>query len=438
MTAADRRALAARVASYERDRPIDPWLKGAPVGPDWPHPATVASLAGCGAALFGGGLRTPFAVLRASALAANVAAMASFCTRHSLLLAPHAKTAMSPQIVGAQLAAGAWAMTSALPVQVERLWDFGVDRVLLANEAPDPDAMDRLADVLLTDTDRELLLLVDSTDGVDLVESGLQRHPAAAVDVLIDVGHERGRTGVRSIEQLVEVANAVARAPHLRLVGVSGYEGTIGTTRDAATAGRVDGFLSALGDALARLQEHGLLAVDRPVLSAGGSVWFDRVARVLGPWAADGSTSVVLRSGCYITHDHGLYAQASPTRHDDASAPVFLPALEVWARVVSRPEPGLLLVDAGRRDLSHDAGPPTPLRGRRRDGTVVSLADATVTALSDQHAFVTLSGDTRSPLQVGDLVALGISHPCTTFDRWPLLLTTDDADVVVGAVRTYF
>jgi D-serine deaminase-like pyridoxal phosphate-dependent protein len=255
----------------------------------------------------------------------------------------------------------------------------------------------------------------------------------------VDVGHDHGRTGVRSTGQLDDVARAVARARHLRLVGVAGYEGTIGTQRDAPTVARVDDFLAGLATALDRLRDADLLgrmAGQPPIVSAGGSVWFDRVAAVLGPRARSGDARIVVRSGCYVTHDHGLYARATPSVADLASAPQFRPALEVWARVVSRPEPGLLLVDAGRRDLSHDAGLPTPVRGRTRDGHDLDLTGAQVSALSDQHAFVVVPA--ASPLDVGDLVALGISHPCTTFDRWPLVLLIDDESVVVGAARTYF
>jgi D-serine deaminase-like pyridoxal phosphate-dependent protein len=323
-----------------------------------------------------------------------------------------------------------------LPVQVERLWDFGVPRVLLANEAPDPDAMRRLADALALDSRRELILLVDSVVGVELVESGLPDHAAASVDVLIDVGHDHGRTGVRSAAELDDVAHAVARAPHLRLVGVAGYEGTIGTRRDAPTVARVDDYLAGLASALDRLRDADLLGEQPPIVSAGGSVWFDRVAVILGPRARNADARIMLRSGCYVTHDHGLYAGATPSVSDLASAPQFRPALEVWARVVSHPEPGLLLVDAGRRDLSHDAGLPTPVRGRTRDGRDVDLTGAHVSALSDQHAFVVVGDD--SPLGVADLVALGISHPCTTFDRWPLVLLIDDESEVVAAARTYF
>ena len=42
------------------------------------------------------------------------------------------------------------------------------------------------------------------------------------------------------------------------------------------------------------------------------------------------------------------------------------------------------------------------------------------------------------PLAVGDVVLLGISHPCTTFDKWRVLFTVDDRYRVLGAVRTFF
>jgi D-serine deaminase-like pyridoxal phosphate-dependent protein len=438
----DPSSVSATVAAYEADRVLDPWLKGRPVGRPGDAPSTPTSIAAAGGSLFDATHRTPFALLRSSAVDANIAAMARFCIDRSLTLAPHAKTSMSPQLVGAQLAAGAWAVTAALPSQVERLWDFGVGRVLLANEVADPNAMRQLGARLDVGSERELLCFIDSTDGVALAERGLADvDTSAAVGVLVDVGHPGGRTGTRSLEQTVAVARAVDAAPHLRLAGIGGYEGTIGNVRDEPTRHRVDHYLHSLGATLDAVIGLGLVAAAQPVVSAGGSIWFDRVAAVLGPLAADGTARVVLRSGCYVSHDHGLYARAAPTNVDDPAVPAFRPALEVWARVVSRPEPRLALVDAGRRDLSHDAGLPLPLAARRPDGTrphgtEVTIEEATVTGLSDQHAFLSLSPG--STLSVGDLVSLGISHPCTTFDRWPLLLRVDDHDAVLGVVRTYF
>lgn len=66
------------------------------------------------------------------------------------------------------------------------------------------------------------------------------------------------------------------------------------------------------------------------------------------------------------------------------------------------------------------------------------LAHARVDAVNDQHAFL----HTSTPVHVGDRVVLGLSHPCTMFDKWRLIPVVDDLEavdpVVVGLVETRF
>jgi D-serine deaminase-like pyridoxal phosphate-dependent protein len=93
--------------------------------------------------------------------------------------------------------------------------------------------------------------------------------------------------------------------------------------------------------------------------------------------------------------------------------------------VLSVPEPGLALLDAGKRDLPSDLGLPI----------VLGIPDATIDQLADQHAFLRFPPQTR--LAVGDVVGLGISHPCTAFQLWRLLPEVD-GERVVGFVETVF
>jgi len=169
-----------------------------------------------------------------------------------------------------------------------------------------------------------------------------------------------------------------------------------------------------------------------PVVTAGGSAYFDLVAEELGSLAgAAGITgravTVVLRSGAFQAHDEVFYDGISPFAD---SALAFRPALALWAHVVSRPEPTLVVLDAGKRDAPVDLGMPV----------VHGHPGAVVTALNDQHAYVTVPA--ASTLAVGELVRLGISHPCTAFDKWRLLPELDSADGpdqrVVGFVETFF
>ena len=62
--------------------------------------------------------------------------------------------------------------------------------------------------------------------------------------------------------------------------------------------------------------------------------------------------------------------------------------------------------------------------------------DFRVIELNDHHAYLALPAE--SPLRVGDMVSFGISHPCTTFDKWQLLYVVDDAYTVTEAIRTFF
>jgi len=142
----------------------------------------------------------------------------------------------------------------------------------------------------------------------------------------------------------------------------------------------------------------------------------------------------VLRSGCYLTHDHGEYAAMGPDAR--GLGPSLRPAIELWAPVLSCPEPGLALACAGRRDVAFDQGMPLPLRLRRPDGTIEPASELSVTRLDDQHAYVNVQPG--SELAPGDLICFGISHPCTTFDKWRVIPVVDDDYHVVDAVHTFF
>ena len=115
------------------------------------------------------------------------------------------------------------------------------------------------------------------------------------------------------------------------------------------------------------------------------------------------------------------------------------PALEVWVMVQSVPEPGLALLTCGRRDVSYDLEMPVPVRWARRAERMAANAPVgwSISALNDQHAY--LRFDPAGPVPaVGDRVALGVSHPCTTFDKWRWLPLVEDDWAVSGAISTRF
>ncbi len=387
----------------------------------------------------------PVAVLKTAALKHNLEWMHAFCERHGVLLAPHGKTTMSPQLFGAQLANGAWGITLASASQVQVAHRFGVRRVLLANQLIAPADIRSILALLRGDPDFACVVLADSLAGVARLAQAVAAHPLQRpLPVLVELGLTGKRAGCRTPEEALTVARAIAGAPGLLLAGFEGYEGLLVSEDREADLRAVDAFLAQLVALAQSADDEGLFTGTEILLSAGGSSYFDLVAR---GFARVGSLSkpvtAILRSGCYLTSDHGLYQRhirELNAREDEGEG--LRPALEVWSMVQSRPEANLAILTMGKRDASYDADLPVPLAWHRPGpGLPNALPEgAAIVKMNDQHAYLRLPEDHPlcSELAVGDLVGCGISHPCTTFDKWPLLLTVDDHYAVRGAINTFF
>ncbi|KYJ98520.1 amino acid deaminase [Microbacterium sp. CH1] len=367
-------------------------------------------------------LGTPVLTVHADAIAHNEDTVFGWAAREGVRLAPHGKTTMAPALWQRLLDAGAWGISVATPWQARVAVDAGVPTVLIANGVTDGAAARELGAMLAADEGLRILCGADSLAGVAILADALAGAPRP-LDVLVELGGAQGRTGARTVAEGEHIAAAIAAAPGLRLAGVTGYEGPFGPDRSAASVAAVDGFLATLVELHHRLDYPDDL---RPVLSAGGSSFPDRAAAVLG--AAGGDAEVVLRSGAFQIHDDGFYSRMSPFGPLTDTAPL-RSAMHAWSRVVSQPEPGLALLDAGRRDVPFDIDLPVPQ----------SVAGA-VTALNDQHAFLRLADG--ATVAVGEVVRLGLSHPCTAFDKWRVVAVIDDPDAedprVIDAVATCF
>jgi D-serine deaminase-like pyridoxal phosphate-dependent protein len=411
------------VAALREER-LDWHFKAAPIqecGTVRDYLAARPALTGCG---------TPLLTLDAGALAHNIATMAAWATAAGVALAPHGKTTMAPALWQRQLAAGAWGITLANVPQLRVARAFGVPRLMLANTLLDPAALAWVARQLDDDPGFSFVSWVDSVRSVELMDEALRAAGAQRpVDVCVELGAAGGRTGVRDAGGAGAVADAVRRVPTLRLAGVAGYEGALAHDASPGAIEAVDAYLRRMAALHATLDYE----TEVPIVTAGGSAYFDRVVGVLGALDA----RVVVRPGAYVIHDDGFYRAISPFSRGVGAAPLRA-AMHGWARVVSRPEPTLALLDAGKRDLPFDEGLPEPQRIRGRDAG--ALANARVTALNDQHTFLCV--EAGSDLDHGDVVRLGLSHPCTALDKWTLVPVVDSADapapVVVDLIRTYF
>ncbi|KRE26741.1 amino acid deaminase [Mycobacterium sp. Soil538] len=363
----------------------------------------------------------PVCLLRAEALTHNLATMAAWCRDRGVDLAPHGKTHMAPQLAARQLAAGACAITVATVAQAAVYRAFGVATLVLAGELVDRAGLAWVGAELDAHPDLGFTSWVDSVRGVELMTAGLAG-TSRPLDVCVEVGIPGGRSGCRSRDDVDAVARAVAASPRLRLAGVAGYEAAVGQTLTPQAHDVVADHLRLLRETAIGLAP--LVQTESMMVSAGGSTYFDAVADALTGWPGDLPVRTVLRSGCYLTHDHGIYARTSPLTRDGADG--LRPAFEVRAPVVSRPEPELAVVAMGRRDVGFDQGLPVPL----------DLPGSALTTLYDQHANLRLGG--RDAAEVGQWLRFGISHPCTVFDKWRLIPVLDAEDRVVDLIRTYF
>ncbi|MFD4582670.1 amino acid deaminase [Streptomyces sp. NPDC058434] len=395
---------------------------------------TVGELAAQRRNLFTGGFTTPVLALSAESLEHNLALLETYAERHGLAFAPHGKTSMSPQLFARQLERGAWGITAAVPHQLRVYRAHGIRRVFLANELVDPVALRWLAGELERDPDFRFICYVDSVRGVELMAEAL--HGAARpVDVVVELGAGDGaRTGARGEADCTAVADAVAATTALRLVGVAGYEGEV----PDATPERVRDWLHRLVSLAVSFDKDGRFAdTDEIVVSAGGSAWFDTVAEVFAELPALSRPVLkLLRSGAYVSHDDGHYRHLTPfNRVPDEGA--LEPAFRLWAQVVSRPTGQQAFANAGKRDAAYDLDLPEAQVVRdARDGSVRPAAGITVTGLSDQHAW--LRTDEDADLEVGDWIGMGLSHPCTSFDKWQLIPVAEADGTVTDYIRTFF
>lgn len=410
---------------------VDHRFKGLP--PD-AEGLTVGELAAQRRNLFTGGFTTPVLALSAERLEHNLALMETYSERHGLAFAPHGKTSMAPQLFARQLERGAWGITLAVPHQVRVARAYGIERIFLANELVDAAALRWIAGELAADPSFRFICYVDSVPGVALMDAALREANATRpVDVVVELGAGDGaRTGVRTEEECVEIANAVAAADTLRLVGVAGYEGEV----PDATPERVRAWLGRLTALAVEFDKANRFAdLDEIVVSAGGSAWFDAVADVFEE-IPELSVPVLklLRSGAYVSHDDGHYRHLTPFNRIPEEGALH-PAFRLWTQVVSRPTPEQAFINAGKRDAAYDIDLPEA-QVVHRGGVDRPATGVTVTGLSDQHGWVRTTPE--ADLAVGDWVGLGLSHPCTSFDKWQLIPLVEADGTVTDYIRTYF
>jgi len=381
-------------------------------------------------------LTLPAAVLRQDLLEHNLEWMRQFAAAYHARLAPHGKTTMAPRLFSMQLAAGAWGITLATAHQTHVAYAHGVRRVLMANQLIGKPNMALIA-TLLRDPGFEFYCLIDSAVQVNQIGEYFSRC-GLRLNVLLEVGADGGRAGVRTDEQLQSVLGALARwSGTLALCGVEVYEGAV----DGEAA--IRSLLERTVEVTRQIAAKSLFERSPILLSGAGSAWYDVVAEVFSAGDLASPVETVLRPGCYLTHDIGAYraAQARILKNNPVARQLgegLEPALQVWAYVQSIPEPEKAIIGLGRRDAAFDSGLPVPALHFRPGQTAPSPVPGhwALTRIMDQHAYLQVAG--RDDIQPGDMIAFNIAHPCLTFDKWRVLALVNRSYDVLDLIETFF
>lgn len=407
------------------ERVLNSFYKGMPLSA---HGQSIRSFLESRPNLFTSGFQFPVAVLRESALENNLRRMDEYCKEVGAYISPHVKTTMSPQLAKRQMDQGAWAITVANFSQANIFLDFGFRRIIIANEVVDMNAIRKIA-TENSNSGVEIFFYIDSFAGLARIERALDGLDVARLHLFIEIGLIDGRGGIRNLDDVETLVKEMSKNPQLSIRGVSGFEGIIPLIdRSPEELGKIRDFCKTVVEAAKIVRPY--VVESEMILTAGGSAYFDIVAAEFRKFGPD--ARIVLRSGGYISHDHGGYELTYPFAKEELSKR-FLPAIELWAQVLTQPEPHLAILNLGKRDVGNDSGNPNPLmRYRNEIESMVGVIDH----LNDQHGYLKFNDDQE--ILVGDVVGMGISHPCTTFDKWRLIPVVNDNYDVIDLIHTFF
>ncbi|WP_118842601.1 amino acid deaminase [Raoultella ornithinolytica] len=397
-----------------------------------PHKSAVMA---CPANLLAEEVCLPAALVKKTALENNIAWMQRYADTRGVSLAPHGKTTMTPWIFQAQQRAGAWGIAVGSAWQASAAMASGIERVLMVNQLVGQANMQVVSQLKAHYRAVDFLCCVDSLANARTLSAFFSARQQT-LDVLIELGVPGGRCGCRSVDAALALAQEVATLPGLTLRGLELYEGVLHGDDPQPQVEALLRQAAGLACQMAPLVE------DEFILTGAGTVWYDVVCNVWLAAQKPDRCRVVIRPGCYITHDMGIYeiARQELIARDPIACDLggdLTSALELMAMVQSVPEADRAVVNFGKRDCAFDAGLLQPVAHYRHGKALPLQADEIVSVgIMDQHCMLRLAPG--CDVQVGDIVLFGTSHPCLTFDKWKTLLLVDDEYNVLEELDTLF
>ncbi len=309
-------------------------------------------------------------------------------------LQPHIKTCKSAEAIGLMMDAGIYKFKAATIAEAELLATCGAKEVLLAYQASGP-KLQRLLQLATMYPQTAFAFLTDNLHTAAEQSRICASHQTTGT-VYIDLNVGMNRTGIAPGADALSLYRYCQENPHLQIKGLHLYDGHIRNTDFLQKKQLVDAAFAPVQDMLDELAAQ-------PEIICGGSPSFSVHAKREG---------VVCSPGTFIYWDHG-YASICPEQH-------FLPAIVIMSRVLSKPAPGLITLDAGHKAMAAENE-----IGRRIH--FLNASGLVPTAQSEEHLVMKQEDDTV--YTVGDVIYGLPYHVCPTVNLYERLQVVEDGQV---------
>jgi D-serine deaminase-like pyridoxal phosphate-dependent protein len=329
-------------------------------------------------------LPTPALLLDLDAFEFNVNKMTAHAKAHNRALRPHGKTHKCPEIASRLIRAGAVGACAAKVSEAEVFSAHGVHGLLITTAVVGPYKIERA--IRLAKSAPDTMFSVDNAQNVnDLNEAAKAAKLKLNLAIDLWVG---GRTGIKTGEPALALAESMQSLSHVKLAGLQAYAGhaahVIGW--DARKKVSIEAMAKAV-ETRHMIEKKGIAC---PLLTGGSTGTYNIDSEI------DGITELQPGSFMFMDVDYNRIGGADGNQeyHD------FKNSLTVYTTVVSKPTDDLAIVDGGLKAFSTDK----PFPPRIKDGSNITYAFG-----GDEHGKLSF-GPMAKTLSVGDKAEFIIPH----------------------------
>jgi 3-hydroxy-D-aspartate aldolase len=351
-------------------------------------------------------IQTPCLVLDLDALERNIVKMGDYARAHGMRHRVHGKMHKSVDVAKLQeRLGGAVGVCCQKVSEAEVFARGGIKDVLVSNQVRDPAKIDRLA--RLPKLGARTIVCVDDVANVADLSAAAVRH-GTQLEVFVEIDCGAGRCGVKTPEEVVAIAKAVAAAPGLKFSGIQAYQGAMQhMDRYEDRKAKLDAAIAQVKGCVDALESAGL----KPELVSGGGT---------GSYYFESNSGVYneLQCGSYafMDADYGRILDKDGNRIDRGE---WENALFILTSVMSHVKADKAICDAGLKAQSVDSGLPV----------IFGRDDVTYVKCSDEHGVI---DDPLCVLKVGDKLKLIPGHcdPTCNVHDWYVGVRNGKVEVV--------